>query len=221
MSRNRNGIDRLTEGNFRRKVNKRHHHGKERTITVDVVTLARNIKHLEYTQNTIEVINSSLDSGTNVHVDNNGSVPILGNFRRKRVIVDFSHGQSRDSLGVHAVVPCCLEHAVVSLLGTVENTIGVTLPRKEDSVEVSLCAAGGNVTPVLILGYLPELGKEVDDRALELTRVHAVVGGDEGIAEVVDGELHKFVQLFVVVDEVVGVAEVDGGLSTEEFIVGF
>eukprot|EP00957_Ditylum_brightwellii_P101361 7724705-Ditylum_brightwellii.AAC.1 len=72
---------------------------------------------------------------------------------------------------------------VVSLLGTVENTTKVMFVRKEDSMEVSLYTTGGHVSPAIILGYLPELGKEVDDRTLELTKVYTVVGGDEGISK--------------------------------------
>eukprot|EP00957_Ditylum_brightwellii_P133754 10198258-Ditylum_brightwellii.AAC.1 len=48
---------------------------------------------------------------------------------------------------------------------------------------VSLCSTFGNATPVLILEYLTELSKEVDDRTQELTRVHTIVRGDEGIQE--------------------------------------
>jgi len=52
-----------------------------------------------------------------------------------------------------------------------------------------------------------------------LTGVDSIVGCDEWISEVVDRVLHEFVQFFVVVHEIVGVPEMNGGFTFEEFIV--
>mmetsp|Transcript_4274 Transcript_4274/g.10881 ORF Transcript_4274/g.10881 Transcript_4274/m.10881 type:complete len:201 (+) Transcript_4274:1054-1656(+) len=96
----------------------------------------------------------------------------------------------------------------------------MAFPREEYAVEVSLGPARGDVSPVGIGLRLPQVGEEVDDRALELTAVDAVVGRDEGIAEVVDAVLHELVQLLVVVHEVVRIAEVHAALALEQLIVG-
>ena len=77
-------------------------------------------------------------------------------------------------------------------------------------MEIPLRAAGGNVSPVGVRFHLPQFGKEVNHGTFELTGVDSVVGCDEWIAEVVDGVLHEFVEFFVVVHEVVGVAKVNG-----------
>ena len=101
----------------------------------------------------------------------------------------------RSPLGVHPVIPGSLEYAVVRLPATVKYPVRVALPRKQDPVEVPLGPAGCNVTPVFPLFDLPQLGEEVDHGHLELAGVDAVVGGYEGVAEVVDGVLHEGVQL--------------------------
>jgi len=49
--------------------------------------------------------------------------------------------------------------------------------------------------------------------------VNSIVGCDEWISEVVDRVLHEFVKFFVVVHEIVGVPEMNGGFTFEEFIV--
>ena len=65
-----------------------------------------------------------------------------------------------------------------------------------------------DVAPVLALFDLPQPGEEVDDGALELAAVHAVVGRDEGVAEVVDRVPQEAVQVLVIVHQIVRVAEV-------------
>ena len=47
----------------------------------------------------------------------------------------------------------------------------------------------------------------------------AVVGGNERIAEVVNGVLHEFVKFLVVVHEIVGITEVDGRFTFKKFII--
>lgn len=52
-----------------------------------------------------------------------------------------------------------------------------------------------------------------------MTGVYSVVGCDEWISEVVNRVLHEFVQFFMVVHEIVGVAEMNGRFTFEEFII--
>mmetsp|Transcript_5001 Transcript_5001/g.9770 ORF Transcript_5001/g.9770 Transcript_5001/m.9770 type:complete len:312 (-) Transcript_5001:569-1504(-) len=214
-------IDGLLERYLRSPIHERHHHGEQRTITVNVEPLAGNAQRFEYPQDAVQVIHGALDGGPDVHVDDHGTIAIRLDLARQRVVIDFPHGQGGYRLGVHPVVPRRLEDAVMCLTAGVQDAVGVALPREEDAVEVPLRAAGGDVAPVGVLGHLPQVGEEVDDGALELAAVHAVIGRDEGVAQVVDGVLHEFVQFLVVVHEVVRVAEVYRTLAPEELVVAF
>mmetsp|Transcript_27276 Transcript_27276/g.49547 ORF Transcript_27276/g.49547 Transcript_27276/m.49547 type:complete len:359 (+) Transcript_27276:2373-3449(+) len=220
VSRYGNGINRLFKANDGGPVHERHHHCKERTVTMDVITLARDIQHFQYPQDAIQIVDGSLDSGTNVDINNDGAVKVLGNFRSQSVIINLSHGQCGDALGIHAVVAGSLEDTVVSLLGTVQDAIGVALTCEKNAVKITFRSTRGHVTPVRVGFHIPELGEKVNDTALELTGVNTIVGGDIGVAEVVDGVLHEFVELLVVVHEIVGVSKVNGRLALEELIVG-
>lgn len=60
-------------------------------------------------------------------------------------------------------------------------------------MEITLGTAGGDVSPVGILGHFPQFGEKVNYATFELTGVDSVVGLHEWIAEVVDGVLHEFV----------------------------
>mmetsp|Transcript_35527 Transcript_35527/g.60420 ORF Transcript_35527/g.60420 Transcript_35527/m.60420 type:complete len:429 (-) Transcript_35527:712-1998(-) len=194
-----NGIDGLAKRHLRGPIHERHHHGKEGSIAMNVEPFAGDPERFENAQYAIEVVHRALDGGPDVDIDDHGTIAILGNLGLQCVVVDLAHGKSGDGLGVHAVIAGRLEDAVVRLAAGVEDSIGVTFAREEDAVEVALGAAGGDVAPVGVGGHFPEVGEEVDDGTLELTGVNAVVGGDEGIAEVVDGVLHEFVELLVVV----------------------
>ena len=56
-------------------------------------------------------------------------------------------------------------------------------------MEVALCPAVGDVSPVAVLLNVPQLGKPLEDAHLKLARMHTIVGLDEWVAEVVDAEL--------------------------------
>ncbi len=214
-----NGINGLAKGDLGCKVDKGHHHGEEGSVAVDVKPVPGDVEVVEDAKDAIEVVDGALDGGADVDVDDDGPIAILFDLVGEDVVVDLAHGEGGDGLGVHAVVPRRLEDAVVRLLGRVEDAVGVALPREEDAVQVALGAAGGDVPPVVALGDLPQVGEEVNHGALELAGVHAVIAGDEGVAEVVDGVLHELVQLLVVVHEVVGVAEVHARAGLEQVVV--
>ena len=61
----------------------------------------------------------------------------------------------------------------------------MALPSEEYPVEVPFRPASGDVSPVVGLVNLPEVGEEVDYGDLELAGVDAVVGGYEWIAQVI------------------------------------
>ena len=103
--------------------------------------------------------------------------------------------------------------------GGVEYVIGMTIPRQEYAVEISLGSTGGNVPPVVFQFNLPQVGEEVDHGALELARMDAVVRGDEGIAHIINRVLYKLVELLVIMHKVVWIVEMDGGALLKVAIV--
>ncbi|THU53898.1 hypothetical protein C4D60_Mb10t19230 [Musa balbisiana] len=76
----------------------------------------------------------------------------------------------------------------------------------KNAVKVSFGAAVGDVAPVFVLLQLPEASEPVQHAHFELPGVHAVVALDEGIAEVVDGEVLQLAQCPVVQVQIVRVA---------------
>mmetsp|Transcript_14032 Transcript_14032/g.28852 ORF Transcript_14032/g.28852 Transcript_14032/m.28852 type:complete len:233 (+) Transcript_14032:635-1333(+) len=213
VPRNCDRVNGLSEGHLRCEVNEGHHHCKEGAIAVDVEAFARNIEGLEDAEDAVEVVDGALDGGADVDVDDDWAVDVLLDLGGKDVVVDLSHGEGGDGLGVHAVVPGGLEDGVVCLLGGIEDAVGVALPGQEDAVEVALRSAGANVSPVLVLLHLPKTCHEVDHSTLKLPRVHAVVRGDVRVPEVVDAVLHELIQLLVVVHQIVRVPEMHGTLA--------
>mmetsp|Transcript_18701 Transcript_18701/g.34632 ORF Transcript_18701/g.34632 Transcript_18701/m.34632 type:complete len:274 (-) Transcript_18701:155-976(-) len=155
VPRHGDGIDRLPERHLRREVDEGHHHGEQRAVAVDVVALAGDAELLEDAQDPVEVVHGALDGRADVHVDDDGPVDVLGDLGGQDVVVDLAHGQRRDGLGVHPVVPRRLEDGVVRLLGGVEDAVGVALASEEYAVEVALGATRGDVSPVRVLLHLP------------------------------------------------------------------
>ena len=58
-------------------------------------------------------------------------------------------------------------------------------------MEVTLGAARSDVAPALGDGEAPEASEEVDYRLLERSRMDAIVGRLEGIAQVIDGKVEE------------------------------
>ncbi len=73
-------------------------------------------------------------------------------------------------LSIHPVHAGCLEHRVMRLPAGVQNAIWKVLPPNKDAVQVALCAAVGNVSPVLLLTDLPQTGKPVEHTNLRLVQ---------------------------------------------------
>ena len=62
---------------------------------------------------------------------------------------------------VHAVHARSLEHGVVCLPGGVEHAVGQVLPANKDAVQIALCAAVGDVAPVVAALNLPQAREPV------------------------------------------------------------
>mmetsp|Transcript_3763 Transcript_3763/g.7803 ORF Transcript_3763/g.7803 Transcript_3763/m.7803 type:complete len:390 (-) Transcript_3763:151-1320(-) len=214
-----NAINRLLKRNLRSPIDEGHHHGKQCSITMNVVPLPRNPQSLENPQNPVQIIYRSLHRRSNVDIDNHRAIPILGNLRSQRIVVDLSHGQGRNSLGVHPVIPGCLKHAVMRLPRTIQNPIRVTLPRQQNAVQVPLRPARGDVPPILPLLHLPQLGEKFNDRALELPGMHPIIRSNERVPQVIDRILHKLIELLVIIHQIVRIPKVHAALPLEQLIV--
>lgn len=64
---------------------------------------------------------------------------------------------------VHAVHTRGLEDRVVRLVGGIENAVWQVLAAHQDAMKIALCAAVGNVSPVLVLVNLPQARKPLQD----------------------------------------------------------
>ena len=179
MATDRDGINGFTKGYLRRPVDEGHHHGKQGPVAVDVISFSGDVEVVQNPEDAIEVVHGSLNRRPDVDVNDDRSIPILLNFIGENIVVDLAHGEGGDGLGIHPVIPSGLEDGIMRLLGRIEDSIGMTLPGEQDAVQIPLGSAGGDVPPVIPLVDAPEVGEEVNDRALELPRVHAVVGGDD------------------------------------------
>mmetsp|Transcript_8939 Transcript_8939/g.16203 ORF Transcript_8939/g.16203 Transcript_8939/m.16203 type:complete len:219 (+) Transcript_8939:583-1239(+) len=199
MSRHGNRVDWFLEGNFGSIIDKGHHHGKECSIAMNVITFARNTQHVENSQNAIQVIDGSLDCGSNIDIDDYGTVNILFNLLCQAFIINFSHWQCRNGLCVHSIVSCRLEDAIVRFRTGIQNAIGMTLARQQNAVKIAFGTARGDVTPILVFGNFPQVGKEINDGAFKLTRMHPIVTRHVGISEIINGILHEFVEFFMIV----------------------
>mmetsp|Transcript_18032 Transcript_18032/g.26303 ORF Transcript_18032/g.26303 Transcript_18032/m.26303 type:complete len:231 (+) Transcript_18032:563-1255(+) len=211
VSTHSNGINWLLEGNLGRKVDKGHHHGEQGSIAVDVEPLPGDIQVVENPQNAIKVVHGTLDSRSNIDIDDDGTISILLNLCGENVVVDLAHGKGWDGLGIHPVIPGGLEDTVVRLLGGIKDAVWMAFSCEENSVQVSLGTAGSDIAPVVSGRDVPQVSEEVNDGALELSRVHSVVTSYKGIPEVIDGVFHELVQFLVIVHEVVGVTEMNAG----------
>mmetsp|Transcript_38084 Transcript_38084/g.89032 ORF Transcript_38084/g.89032 Transcript_38084/m.89032 type:complete len:246 (-) Transcript_38084:626-1363(-) len=210
MSRHGDGVDGFSERVLGGEVDEGHHHGKQRAVAVDVEPVARVAVGVENTQHAVEVVDGAFDGGADVDVDDGRTRTTGEHLVLEILIVHLPTVLGVDANGVHAIEPSCLEDGVMALLGGVQHTVWKHLPRQQDAFQVALGAACRHVAPVVATGDVPELGEEVENGELELSGVDTVVGGDEGVAQVVDGISQELEQLLVVVGEVVRIAKVKG-----------
>ena len=68
--------------------------------------------------------------------------------------------------GIHPVHSCCFKDGIVRLMRGVQNAVWKVLSANQDTMEVAFCAAVGDVTPVVVLIYLPEPGKPLQNSHL-------------------------------------------------------
>ena len=193
VSADGNAINGLTKRHLRSKVHEGHHHGEEGTVAVNVESIAGNTKLGKDAKDSVQIVHSTLHGGANVDINDHGFVEVLLNLRGQGIVINLSGGQCLDGPRFHPIVSGSLEDRVMRLLAGVKDAIGVTFAREEDAMEVTLRSAGGDVSPVLVRFHLPKAGKEINNTALELSRMDTIVGGDVGISEVVDRVLHELV----------------------------
>ena len=68
---------------------------------------------------------------------------------------------------VHPVHSGRFEDRVVCLVRGVEDAVWEVLSANQDAMKIAFCPAVGDVTPVVILVYLPEPGKPLEDSHLQ------------------------------------------------------
>jgi hypothetical protein len=158
-----NRVNGFAKADFRSKVDKGHHEGKECTVAVNVVTFARNIKLFQHAQDAIEIVHGTLDGSTNIDIENDGFVEIFANRVGQNVVINFPHGQCRNGFAVHSVVASSLKDGVMCLLTGIENAVGKGLTRQEKAVQVSFGSTRRDIA-LLFFDFVVVVGKIVINR---------------------------------------------------------
>mmetsp|Transcript_20125 Transcript_20125/g.59765 ORF Transcript_20125/g.59765 Transcript_20125/m.59765 type:complete len:366 (+) Transcript_20125:427-1524(+) len=157
-----NRADWLLERHHRRILQERHHHAKQRAIAVNKEAVLCVASLLQDGQHTVQVVHCALHRRPDVHIDDSGPRPVPLQVGTQLLIVNLARLQRGDLDSVHAVHASGLKDRVMRLTRRVQNAVGVVLASNQDAVQVALCAARRDVSPVLLLVNLPQLGKPVE-----------------------------------------------------------
>ena len=94
--------------------------------------------------------------------------------------------------------PQYLTHAIMRILGKIDNTVRIEFSGEIETVHVPFRPAIGDVTPAVFSLDPRQAGKGHDHLAFEVMGVHAEVAAGKGIAQIVHGEFHEAKQRGVI-----------------------
>mmetsp|Transcript_2662 Transcript_2662/g.6261 ORF Transcript_2662/g.6261 Transcript_2662/m.6261 type:complete len:352 (+) Transcript_2662:66-1121(+) len=108
VARDRDAPDGLLESHHRRRLDKGDHEAKEGPVAVYVEAILRVACPMQYVQDTVEVIDCTLDSGPNVHVEDGRPAKVCFELFFEHIIVDLTGWQRLNLYKIHPVHPSSL-----------------------------------------------------------------------------------------------------------------